>query len=175
LQESASKVLVTVFRNGAPTRMLADELVVGDYVVLTAGDMVPADGVMYSGELQVNQSTLNGEPEPVPKTPAQSTGAGARRGSRSAQQHYKARDTKDMEDPHLLFRGSLVAEGQAVMFVQVVGTNTVFGALYTDLQDKEERDEPLKGTNSVFVFCVLCLFVCLFVCLYTYSHPSFCQ
>lgn len=64
LQEQASKVKNNVFRDGTLVKIYASEIVVGDYVLLQAGDKIPADGKIYLGELSVVQSSLTGEPKP---------------------------------------------------------------------------------------------------------------
>ena len=55
LQEKASKIQNTVFRNNIPVTISSSDIVVGDYVLLQAGDKIPADGKLVFGELQVNQ------------------------------------------------------------------------------------------------------------------------
>ena len=55
LQEQASKIENTVFRDGKPKKILASDIVVGDFVLLQAGDKIPSDGKLVRGELQVNQ------------------------------------------------------------------------------------------------------------------------
>lgn len=56
---------VTVIRDGLATRIPSDAVVVGDHVVLTAGDRIPADGsVMTADSLRVDTSLLTGESRP---------------------------------------------------------------------------------------------------------------
>jgi len=69
LQEQASRIENTVFRNGKPIKVLASQIVAGDYVLLQAGDKVPADGKIVSGELMVVQASLSGEQDAVRKIP----------------------------------------------------------------------------------------------------------
>ena len=47
-----------------------DEVVVGDKVLLQSGDKIPADGILISGSLRVDNSALNGEAEECKKTEA---------------------------------------------------------------------------------------------------------
>ena len=68
LQEEASRIDVKAYRNGRLISLPIDQVVVGDLIVLQPGDMVPADGVLTSGKLKVNQSALTGESQPVNKT-----------------------------------------------------------------------------------------------------------
>lgn len=130
LQEQASKIKNTVFRNGKATHVLASEIVVGDYVLLQAGDKIPADGKLVVGEIQVNQATLNGEQEPVRKTVPPSK--------------YTPADSSDFLDIYLCFRGSVVDEGEAVLLVEHVGESTSYGKLAAELASADERESPLQ-------------------------------
>ena len=64
LQEAASRSKCKVWRDGAPMSILVENVVVGDAVIVEAGDKLPADGYLVSGELKVDQAALNGESEP---------------------------------------------------------------------------------------------------------------
>ncbi|MCP4108793.1 MAG: cation-transporting P-type ATPase, partial [Desulfobacteraceae bacterium] len=52
-------------------------------------------------------------------------------------------DSYDMDDPHLLFRGTTVEDGEAVMEIDKVGDNTHFGKLAKELSS-EDREGPLR-------------------------------
>ncbi|MCU0262012.1 MAG: HAD-IC family P-type ATPase, partial [Ilumatobacteraceae bacterium] len=59
---------VTVIRDGTPSQVPPDELVLGDVVELRAGDQVPVDGVVLAaGELEVDESALTGESDAIAK------------------------------------------------------------------------------------------------------------
>lgn len=129
LKEEASQILCKGYRNGQLTELPISDIVVGDWVLLQAGDKVPADGRMVEGNVKVDQSALNGEAEEVEKTPD---------------------DTKEgMGVPDFLsqdqtFRGSVVVSGTGIMEVYTVGDASVYGALASELQIHDERDTPLK-------------------------------
>ena len=55
LQEDASKIKCKVFRDGSVTEIYIDDIVTGDYVLLQPGDKIPADGIIHSGDLKVDQ------------------------------------------------------------------------------------------------------------------------
>ena len=57
-------------RNGVVVVIDVDDVVVGDKVLLQAGDKIPADGILISGNLHVDNSALNGEAEECKKTEA---------------------------------------------------------------------------------------------------------
>jgi len=128
LQEKASRVKNNVFRNSEVATVFVNDIVVGDYVLLQAGDKIPADGVLIDGTIKANQSSLNGEPEPVRKT--------------VSNPEYEM--SKELLDEHLLFRGSIVEEGDGVMFVKKVGLTTIYGELLDEMNKTETRDSPLQ-------------------------------
>ena len=61
LQEDASKIKVKVKRDGVTQEVTIDEVVVGDVVLLSTGDSIPADGKIIGGSILINESSLNGE------------------------------------------------------------------------------------------------------------------
>ncbi len=125
LLEEASKIRVKVFRNGVLSEILMDELVVDDFVLLQPGDNIPADGYLLEGALDINESALTGESEPVEKTAAADDG----------NIHAKR---------HSLSRAALVEEGEGVMKVLAVGDQTKYGATLKDLVSAEDRLSPLQ-------------------------------
>ena len=70
LQEEANNTDVMVYRNGKLIKISINDVVHGDYIYIKSGEKVPADGFIIDGEIKVNQSALNGEPEEVSKVPA---------------------------------------------------------------------------------------------------------
>lgn len=134
LQEEASRTSCKVWRNGGPQSLPIEELVVGDAVLLEAGDKLPADGLLIEGSMQVDQAALNGESEP------------ARKISREIKQESidaAPEGSANLLDKHSLFRGSVVVEGNGIMLVEKVGVASLYGQLTQELKD-EERDSPLK-------------------------------
>lgn len=130
LQEQASQITNTVFRSGRADKILASEIVVGDIVLLQAGDKIPADGKLLRGYLQVDQSTLNGEKESAKKS--------------AAPPKYNPPDPEDFLDTHLCFKGTVVDEGEALLRVESVGRNTFYGRLNEELNEADERESPLQ-------------------------------
>jgi Ca2+-transporting ATPase len=95
--------------------------------------MVPADGVILTGEVSVGQASLTGEPDAVKKT------------AHKQKDKYTPKDETDLSDLHLVFRGSVVEDGEAVVKIRVVGLKTTFGEIYAKLSEADERDSPLQG------------------------------
>jgi len=131
LQDEASQILCKVYRDGSLKEIPIDELVVNDYVLVQAGDRVPADGILIDGSIHVDQSVLNGEAKEAEKTP-------------TTVDDIASSTTKDFLHPHKIFRGSVVCDGNAVLLVTTVGDKTVYGGIAKELQSNDERDTPLK-------------------------------
>lgn len=129
LQEEASRIRCKVWRDGEPVEIAIDDIVVGDAVILEAGDRVPADGVLLEGELKLDQSALNGESEEAKKLPA---AAGFAWGEKI-----------DFLAEERVYRGSVVVEGAGVLQVARVGAASVYGQLTQELKE-DERESPLK-------------------------------
>ena len=68
LMIESSKIKCRVKREGHLKEILIDELVVGDILVLNAGDKIGADGVVLKGSIDVDESSMNGEATTVKKT-----------------------------------------------------------------------------------------------------------
>ena len=132
LKDSTKKDQCKVYRNGVVTVIDVDDVVVGDKILLQSGDKIPADGVLISGHLKVDNSALNGEAEECPKT--------------AADENFRLADeiTGDtFVDKHSLFRGAVLFDGEGVMDVQKVGLSTMMGKMAEEMQD-DEPDSPLK-------------------------------
>ena len=67
LKDSTKKDECKVYRNGAVTVIDVDDVVTGDKVLLQSGNKIPADGILVSGSLRVDNSALNGEAEECKK------------------------------------------------------------------------------------------------------------
>lgn len=122
LQEESAKIKCRVRRNNKVVEIKIDEVVVGDIVLLEAGDRVPADGILIEGELTVDESSLNGETKEAHKEPS-SSGVITRKNQ--------------------LFRGTVIYSKQALMLVKEVGDKTFYGQLASEIQEKQP-DSPLK-------------------------------
>ena len=132
LKDSTKKDQCKVYRNGVVTVIDVDDVVVGDKVLLQSGDKVPADGILVHGILKVDNSALNGEAEECSKTAA---GEGVRLAEEITGDAFV--------DPHSLFRGAVLFDGEGVMDVQKVGLSTMMGRMAEEMQS-DEPDSPLK-------------------------------
>lgn len=126
LQNSASNIYCRVKRASGITKLPVSELVVGDLVLLRAGERVPADGVIVSGRLGVDQSALNGESADAEKLPVSSK-----------------QPENDLSSQNQLFCGSVVTYGEGILEIKRVGDSTLYGSMARDIQE-EAPDSPLK-------------------------------
>ncbi len=106
-----------------------ENIVVGDIVVLGAGEMIPADGILLSGSLQVDQSAMTGESREVEKRPLHS--------------RSPFPDAPSPSDPSALFRGCIILGGSGEMLVTRVGDSTFLGEISEEVQ-MDTRESPLK-------------------------------
>lgn len=132
LKDSTEKDKCKVHRNGVVTVIEVDDVVVGDKVLLQSGDKIPADGILIDGALKVDNSALNGEAEECKKTAA------------DASTQLADDITGDtFVDPHSLFRGAVVFDGEGILDVRKVGLKTMMGKMAEEMQE-DEPDSPLK-------------------------------
>lgn len=127
LNQVNDDVMVKVVRNGSVTEVSRKEIVVGDIVLLEAGNEIPADGYLLEAmSLQVNESTLTGEPM-ISKTVD------------------PERFDKDATYPsNKVMRGTTVMEGHGIMEVCTVGDQTEYGKVYTGSQIENNIETPLN-------------------------------
>ena len=129
LQQEASKITSNTFRAGHILKLPIGENVVGDIVLLQSGDKIPADGTVISGEIKVNQSSLTGESKNVSKSKANDANTPV---------------SRDPSNAKMVFRGTVVEDGEAIMMIKAVGDKTLYGELALELSVNEERPSPLQ-------------------------------
>lgn len=123
LQEDASKIKCRVRRNGKIKEITIDDVVVGDMVLLEAGDKVPADGILIDGDLLVDESSLNGETREIRKEALKSN--------------------QIVSEKNMVFRGTVIYGKSGIMKITKVGDNTFYGKIAQELQESTP-DSPLK-------------------------------
>lgn len=123
LQEDASKIKCRVRRNGKIKEITIDDVVVGDMVLLEAGDKVPADGILIDGDLLVDESSLNGETREIRKEALKSN--------------------QIVREKNMVFRGTVIYGKSGIMKITKVGDNTFYGKIAQELQESTP-DSPLK-------------------------------
>lgn len=124
----------TVTRKGQEMAEIPlDEVVVGDIVHLSAGDMLPADvRILDAKDLFVSQASLTGESEPIEKIPM-------------------VNETRDAitDYTNIAFMGSNVIFGSASAVVVTVGDHTLFGSMASGVAHEAVETSFSKGVNAV--------------------------
>ncbi len=124
-----------VLRGGQWSRIRSSEIVVGDVVHLSPGCSVPADGILFAGEMRLDQSPLSGESAEKKKFPADCV--------RMISTEMQADIRWDPDQTDQLFCGSRVCSGEGEFLVMRVGDATFYGGVAADLQGSAPAS-PLK-------------------------------
>lgn len=118
---------VKVIREGNICQITKKEVVVGDIIVLETGEEIPADGRLLDAiSLQINESTLTGEPI-ISKT------------TNEAEFDHEA-----TYPSNVVMRGTTVVDGHGVMEVELVGDATGYGKVYEGSQIESDIETPLQ-------------------------------
>lgn len=140
-----------VIRDGKEQRIPGREVVVGDILVVSEGDRVPADAVVLSSShLSADESLLTGESVPVRKL--QWDGV-------------KEMTNPGGDDLPFIYSGTLIVEGQGIAKVLATGMQTEMGKIGKALQALETEDTVLQQETRKLVrnFAVLGFFLCVAV------------
>lgn len=142
-----------VIRNGSKKRIAGREVVRGDYIILSEGDRVPADGIVaWEVGLAIDESLLTGESMPVKKSAGELEAEMQRPGG---------------DNSPFVYSGTLTVQGQAVVLVKHTGINTEIGRIGKALQSVTPEEtllqkETRKIVKAVFIIAaVLCVLVML--------------
>ena len=120
-------VMVTVKRDGKVQEISRKEVVVGDIVILNTGDEVPADGILLQAQsLQINESTLTGEPM-ISKTTVEADF-----------------DDEATYPSNKVLRSTTVVDGNGIMRVELVGDATEYGKVNQGAQIENGIETPLQ-------------------------------
>ena len=137
--KSLVKVTAAVKRNGDYTEIPMEEIVCGDLVRLSAGDMIPADMRLLSAkDLFISQAALTGESYPVEKQAIV----------------YDDETLSETSYENLAFMGSNVISGSAEGIIVSVGNETLFGHVAQTLSEK-----PIKSSFEIGIHKTSMLFI----------------
>ncbi|MFE5213385.1 MULTISPECIES: cation-translocating P-type ATPase [unclassified Streptomyces] len=126
--KSMMKATARVRRDGAESRIPAEEVVVGDVVLIAAGDEVPADGrIVEAHALQIDESALTGESVPVAKGAGVLAGTGLGPGDRT----------------NMAFMNTPVTHGSGTVVVTGTGADTELGRISGMLSATPREASPL--------------------------------
>ena len=144
-----------VLRNGTQTEIPASEVVVGDILLMEAGNVAAADGrLLEAASLQVNESALTGESLNVTKST-----------DKIDQQELALGDRVNM-----IYSGSNISNGRGVAVVTGVGMNTEIGTSASLMQNAKKKKTPLQVSLDKFskVLSIAIIVICIAVFLMTY-------
>ena len=139
-----------VIRDGKKIEIQSRNVVPGDILALEAGDLITADGrVIESYSLQVNESSLTGESLSVDKIT-----------DKIDSEEVALGDQKNM-----VFSGSLVTYGRALVVVTNTGMKTEIGKIATLMEETQEKKTPLQVSLDDFSkkLAIIILVICTIV------------
>ena len=132
--KSLSSPSAKVIRDGQKIEIDSKKIVPGDIVILEAGDMVVADGrIIHNYSLQVNESSLTGESTNIDKTEAPIQG-----------------ETPLGDRTNMVFSGSLVTYGRAMVVVTETAMDTEIGKIAALMNSAKEKKTPLQQSLDQF-------------------------
>ncbi len=153
LQEM-SKAQTKVIRDGKQITIPSEDLVVGDIIVLEAGDAVPADArILECASMKIEEAALTGESVPVDKK-IETLTAGANG------------DVALGDRKNMVYMGSTVVYGRGKAVVVGTGMNTEMGKIADALAQAEEGKTPLQiklaGLSKILTYLVIGICVVIF-------------
>lgn len=126
--KTLTKSTARVIRDGEIITIPIDEVVVGDIVYITSGDIIPADGeIIEHHTLMINESKVNGESMPVEKTTTENQA----------------------------YRSTIVVSGSGILRVTSVGSNTMIGKLSTEILENVYNPTVLEQKISFLTKIIL--------------------
>ena len=130
-------VKTTVLREGKEKKVFLDDVTVGDIVILSAGDLIPADlRIIDEKDLYVVQSSLTGESEAVRKL-----------ATSELKSIEKIDDITDLDT--ICFMGTNVMSGTAKGVVIKIADDTYFGKVAESIEEAKPKTNFQKGIESV--------------------------
>lgn len=131
-----------VLRDGEEQTVLAEELVLDDLAIFSAGNQIPADAVVEEGEVQVNESLLTGEADEISKKPGDE-----------------------------LLSGSYIVSGQCKARLDRVGADSYISRLSLEAkaQQREEQSEMIRSLDRLVKFVGI-LIIPIGILLFSQQH-----
>lgn len=130
LSKINSNVIVKAVREGKTVKLNKDEIAVGDILILSAGDKIPADcRLVESTSLRVDEAALTGESFPVKK---------------DSEIEIADEKTPLAERANMIYSGTFITEGHCKAIVSSVGDSTEFGKIASELTGADKSSTPLQ-------------------------------
>lgn len=147
-------VTTNIRRDGHNVELPTDEVVIGDVINLSAGDMIPADmKLLTSKDLFCSSSYLDGDPEPAEKV---------------ANVIIKPSMSNDyLNYPNILYEGTTIVSGSGTGIVFAIGNHTVFGKEVQAISRKKVKttlfDREMKQLAKILIVATAIIIPLLFV------------
>lgn len=139
--KSMIKTTATVVRDGVKKEIDIKNLINGDVVLLSAGDIIPADlRVIDSKDLFIAQSSLTGESEPIEKF--------------SKLKYDINNITNPLEFSDICFMGTNVVSGTATGIIISISKDTYFGSMTKLITNKKSKTNFDKGLEDISLFLI---------------------
>ncbi|HCL00912.1 MAG TPA: ATPase, partial [Lachnoclostridium phytofermentans] len=152
LKEMAA-AMSKVIRSGVQLSIKSEDLVVGDIIILEAGDAVPADArILENASMKVEEAALTGESVPVNKT-------------EQTLSLYGGKDIPLGDRKNMVYMGSTIAYGRGKAVVTGTGMNTEMGKIADALANAKEGKTPLQIKLSQLskILSILVIGICIFI------------
>jgi Mg2+-importing ATPase len=141
----------TILREGKRKEISIDEIIVGDILFLSSGDIIPADiRILEAKDLFISQSSLTGESEPIEKI-AEITKSDL------------SKITSPLDLTNIAFMGTNVVSGVGTAIVVGVGINTYFGSMSKAIMRKRVKTAFDKGISDTSWFLIKFMVVMVIV------------
>lgn len=145
-----------VIRNGQQAEIPASDVVVGDILLVEAGNIAAADGrIIEAASLQVNESALTGESLNILKTV----------------EKIEAEELPLGDRTNMIYSGSNISNGRGVVAVTAVGMDTEIGKIASLLQNAKKKKTPLQ--ESLDKFSQLLSFIIIGICIVVFALTRF--
>ena len=127
LSREGGQTLCRVIRGGETVEIEISDVVVGDMLLVGAGEQIAADGSLISGRLTTDQSAMTGESKEIKKRPREPS----------------EREDVTPASSYYCLRGCTVISGSGIIEVRRVGDSTMLGGISREIQT-DTRSSPLK-------------------------------
>lgn len=136
--KSMIKTTATTLRDGKKKEIDINQLIVGDIVFLSAGDIIPADlRIIESKDLFISQSSLTGESEPVEKTSLSTD-----------------KNNSIIELSNVCFMGTNVVSGTAIGVILLIGKDTYFNSMVKSINRKKAKSNFDVGLENMTLMLI---------------------
>ncbi|KAH7011758.1 hypothetical protein EDB80DRAFT_641179 [Ilyonectria destructans] len=170
LDTKRSDRTANVVRSGRTIQIMVFDILVGDVVLISAGDIVPVDGILIDGHsIRCDESCCTGESDLIPKVPGDQAFTvldDTMNGATSDHQVLTAMD------PFIL-SGSTVLEGSGSFIVTAVGINSGYGRILMALREGHDISSYMRTLHDLSTYTIRRLGIGIAILLFTVCTIKF--